>query len=916
MGQPPLGQGRSQRLSIKKDVCASKLRRTGTAAAAVACEVPDYRGNFRVGTAHSTIFVRRTILSRNSRTGESVPKTGATEVARARQLQEALEKAVPPTFYAPGANSTPKRDSCFAASCSISDPNLAPVKSNAPVEFLEQMFQASPDGLSIADLEQRVLWANETFIRMFGYSRLDVVGKRLDDLVVPADRQAESQWIGEALAKGRPIALETRRRKRDGTLLDVSVSCAPLRLDGKLQGFYAGYHDISDRKRVETLSSALYRVAEKSSSAHDLQQFFAAVHGIVDELMYARNFYIALYDPASELLSFPYFVDEQDSAPSSKKLGKGLTDYLIRSGEPLLATPEVLEAMEDRGLVSRNGSKSLDWMGVPLKVGSHTFGALVVQTYSENIRYGERDKEILTFVARQLASAIEIKRNEQALRRSEARYRSLVQSSVYGIYRSSLEGRFLDVNPALIAMLGYGSTEEVLLLDPEKDVFAQSEEHARLVEEFRKTGRLDGAEVRWKRKDGSIITVRLSGRAVSSEDEPADVLEAIAEDVTERRALEDQFRQAQKMEAVGRLAGGVAHDFNNLLMVISGYAEVILNHLALEDPMTDKARAIQQAADRATTLTRQLLAFSRKQLLELKVVDVNAIVADMERLLRPLIGENVELVAKLGLDAGYTRADAGQLEQVLMNLVVNAKDAMPNGGRLTIETTQVTVDENHRGGQMFIRPGKYVSLSVSDTGMGMDKETQSRIFEPFFTTKEKGKGTGLGLSTVYGIVKQSGGYVMVQSEVGRGSTFLIYLPQIEGIAERNAPPVARVAAGGTETILLVEDEDSVRQLVRDTLESKGYLVIEAENGECGLQASAKHSGKIDLVITDVVMPGLGGREMVEKLMKSRPQTKVLYLSGYTEDAILSEGGIESGTSFLQKPFTLQNLSRKVREVLG
>jgi PAS domain S-box-containing protein len=555
-------------------------------------------------------------------------------------------------------------------------------------------------------------------------------------------------------------------------------------------------------------------------------------------------------------------------------------------------------------------------MGVPLKVGHHTFGALVVQTYSKDIRYGERDKEILTFVARQLASAVEIKRNEQALRRSEARYRSLVQSSVYGIYRSSLEGRFLDVNPALIMMLGYSTAEEVLLLDPEKDIFANPDEHTHLIEEFRRTGRLDGIEVKWKRKHGSAITVRVSGRAVSSADEPADVLEAIAEDVTDRRALEDQFRQAQKMEAVGRLAGGVAHDFNNLLMVISGYAEVILSNLDFDHPLREKATAIQQASDRATTLTRQLLAFSRKQLLELKVVDVNAIVADMERLLRPLIGENVELVAKLAPQAGYVRADAGQLEQVLMNLVVNAKDAMPAGGRLTIQTQNLALDEGHRPGQTFIHPGQYVMLSVSDTGTGMDKETQSRIFEPFFTTKEKGKGTGLGLSTVYGIVKQSGGYVIVQSELGHGTSFHIYLPQVEGTSEKHAAPVAGTPAGGTETVLLVEDEESVRQLVRDTLEVKGYKVVEAENGEAGLAAATGHKGKIDLVITDVVMPGVGGREMVERISATRPEAKVLYLSGYTEDAILSEGSIQSGTAFLQKPFTLQNLSKKVREVLG
>jgi len=784
------------------------------------------------------------------------------------------------------------------------------------VQFLEQIFLASPDGLSIADCGNRVLWANETFVQMFGYTAAEVMGHPLDDLVVPSDRLAESHWISDALAKGEKITLETQRKKKNGNLLDVSVSCAPLLIDGKIEGFYAGYHDISDRRRVETLSSALYRVAEKSSSVHDLQQFFAAVHGIVDELMYARNFYIALYDPATELLSFPYFVDEQDPPPPPKKLARGLTEFLLRTGESLLATPDVLQDMENRGEVARNGSRSLDWMGVPLKVGNHTFGALVVQTYSKDIRYGERDKEILTFVARQLASAVEIKRNEQALRRSEARYRSLVQSSVYGIYRSSMEGRFLDVNPALVAMLGYGSAEEVLLLDPEKDIFARSAEHERLIDEFRHSGRLDGVEVKWKRKDGSAITVRISGRAVSSADEPADVLEAIAEDVTERRVLEDQFRQAQKMEAVGRLAGGVAHDFNNLLMVISGYTEVMLAQLDLGHPLHEKARLVQQAADRATTLTRQLLAFSRKQLLELKVVDVNSIVSDMERLLRPLIGETIELIADLAPAAGHTRADAGQLEQVLMNLVVNAKDAMPAGGKLTIQTQNIFVDETQRRGPTFIRPGNYVLLSVTDTGTGMDKETQSRIFEPFFTTKEMGKGTGLGLSTVYGIVKQSGGYVMVQSEEGRGSTFHIYLPRVEEAAENNITPTPRATLGGTETVLLVEDEESVRQLVRETLSSRGYNVVEAENGEAGLAAAEKHTGVIHLVITDVVMPGMSGREMVKQLSHSRQGTKVLYLSGYTEDSIISEGAIESGTAFLQKPFTLQNLSKKVREVLG
>jgi two-component system, cell cycle sensor histidine kinase and response regulator CckA len=852
--------------------------------------------------------------------GERVTPSGRDGLAHARRLKKALESGSAPAFVPPEPSAPPHKNSCPENSCAVTPTPTQRWASNADneirLQFLEQMFQASPDALVIADDHERVLWANPTFVRMFGYEMSEILKQPMQNWAVPLNRLAEMQAADDEGSGRASTPLETQRRRKDGSLLDVSVFSAPLLHDGKIAGYYARYHDISYRKRVEALSSALYRVAEKSSSVHDLQRFFAAVHAIVNELMYARNLYVALYDAATDLITFPYFVDENDPPPGPKKTGRGLTDYLIRTGEPLLATPKVLQAMEDRGEVARNGSRSLDWIGVPLKVGNHTFGALVVQTYSRNIRYGERDKEILTFVARQVASAVEIKRNEQALRRSEARYRSLVQSSVYGIYRSSLEGRFLDVNPAVIAMLGYASAEEVLLLDPEKQVFARPEEHRGLIERFRRTGRLDGLEVSWKRKDGSAIMVRISGRAVSSADEPADVLEAIAEDVTDRRLLEDQLRQSQKMEAVGRLAGGVAHDFNNLLMVISGYTEVILAKLDVDNPLHEKGRAIQQAADRATTLTRQLLAFSRKQLLELKIVDVNTIVLDMERLLRPLIGENIDLVIELSPEAGHTRADAGQLEQVLMNLVVNAKDAMPAGGKLSIQTRNVTEAEGHRRGPTFIRPGNYVLLSVSDTGTGMDKETQSRIFEPFFTTKEMGKGTGLGLSTVYGIVKQSGGYVVVHSEEGSGSTFHIYLPRAEHSLERLAVPAPSATTGGTETILLVEDEESVRQLVRETLSARGYNVVEAVSGEAGLEIAGRHKGTIDLVITDVVMPGMDGREMIKRLSQKRPEAKVLYLSGYTEDSIASEELPESGIAFLQKPFTLQNLLRKIREILG
>ena len=786
-----------------------------------------------------------------------------------------------------------------------------------PVEkaYFEQIIENAPEAVSIVDESHCVLRVNREFTRLFGFTSSEAAGKPLNKLIVPPDRYAETAWISQNVVAGGNLSLETRRQRKDGSLIEVLLSSAPIMLNGKQIGAYASYRDISDQKRAEELNAALYAIAARSQTAEDLQQFYASIHNIVGQMMYARNFYIAIYDPQSQLLSFPYFVDEADLTPDPKRLGRGLTEYLLRTGEPLLATPQVFNDLVERGEVELIGAPSVDWLGVPLKSANNCFGALVVQSYTNNVRFGERDREILKFVSQQLATAIEHKRYEEALRRSEARYRSLILSAVFGIYRCTLSGRFLDVNPALITMLGYGSVEEVLALDVRRQVYVNPQEIDRLTEEFQRTGNLNGVEVQWKHKDGHIIIVRLSGRAASLAEEPEEVLELIAEDITERRQLEEQFRQAQKMEAVGRLAGGVAHDFNNLLMVINGYTEVLLDQLDVSSDMHSKVQAIQQAADRAATLTRQLLAFSRKQVLELKVIDVNSVIADMERLLRPLIGENIELVTRLSSDAGRTRADAGQLEQVIMNLVVNAKDSMPEGGRISIRSMNIAVRQNV-GEHRFIQPGRYAVIAVADTGHGMDRETQSRIFEPFFTTKEKGKGTGLGLSTVYGIVKQSNGYVFAESQIGSGTTFYVYLPRVEDAATELGPvPTQDNEKGGCETVLLVEDEDSVRELVRVTLSSRGYKVLEAEHGEAGLRVAEETNGTIDILVTDVVMPGIGGRELAKRIQSKRPNIKVLYLSGYTEDAISTQGALTPGTAFLQKPFTLQNLAKKVREVL-
>jgi PAS domain S-box-containing protein len=840
--------------------------------------------------------------------GEKVtPATDSTKLLRVRALRESLEPGPSPIV------------------AQVSDPEPDPIAvtancdSEVPLQiekaYFEQIIENAPEAISIVDGNHHILRINGEFARLFGFTAAEVEGRILENLIVPPDRYAETAWIGQSVKGGSNLTLETRRQRKDGSLVEVLLSASPVMLNGEKIGAYASYRDITEQKRAEELNAAMYAIAARSQSAEDLQQFYAAIHNIVGQLMYTRNFYIAIYDPQSQLLSFPYFVDEEDPAPEPKRLGRGLTEYVLRTGESLLATPAVFEELVKRGEVELIGAPSLDWLGIPLKSGANSIGALVVQSYNENVRFGERDREILEFVSQQLATAIEHKRYEEALRRSEARYRSLILSAVFGIYRCTLSGRFLDVNPALIGMLGYGSVEEVLALDARREVYVNPAEIDRLTEEYQRTGSLNGVEVQWKHKDGHIITVRLNGRAASRPDEPEEVLELIAEDITERRQLEEQFRQAQKMEAVGRLAGGVAHDFNNLLMVINGYTEVLLEQLEPASDMHQKVQSIQQAADRAATLTRQLLAFSRKQVLELKVVDVNTAIGDMERLLRPLIGEDIELVTRLSSEAGRTRADAGQLAQVIMNLVVNARDSMPAGGRITIQSSNVTVRQNV-GEHRFIQPGRYSVIAVADTGHGMDKETQSRIFEPFFTTKEKGKGTGLGLSTVYGIVKQSNGYVFAESQIGAGTAFYVYLPCVEDTIEELGPVVTPESEkGGCETVLLVEDEESVRELVRVTLVSRGYKVLEAENGECGLRLAEETKAPIDLLMTDVVMPGMGGRELAKKLVALRPGTSVLFLSGYTEDAIATQGALSPGTAFLQKPFTLQNLAKKVREVL-
>jgi len=522
-------------------------------------------------------------------------------------------------------------------------------------------------------------------------------------------------------------------------------------------------------------------------------------------------------------------------------------------------------------------------------------------------------KRLLPAIERELREA----RGRAALRASEASYAHLVERAPVGIYRSSPAGRFLSVNAALVRILGYDSAADVLRLDMARDVYADPAERQRLLDRDTYTDReYDEVEATWKRKDGRLLSVQLSVRAVRKGAGEVEYYETFVRDVTEQRRLQQQLVQSQKMEAVGRLAGGIAHDFNNLLTVITSYSDLLLQDLGGEDPKREDVEQVRKAAEGAAALTRQLLAFSRQQVLAPRVVSLSVVVQGVEKMLRRVIGEDVDLVTALDPDVGSVKADVGQLEQVLMNLAVNARDAMPAGGKLTIETANVEHDPDSAREREAAPVRRFVMLAVSDTGIGMDEATKARIFEPFFTTKEAGKGTGLGLATVYGIVQQSGGFIWVYSEPGHGTTFKIYLPQVEASAQGRA---ASAAPGdlprGTETVLLVEDAAAVRAVTRQVLERQGYTVLEAANGAAALQTAAGHPGPIHLLLTDVVMPVLSGRQLADQLAKVRPDAKVLYASGYTDDAVVRHGVLEGGISYLQKPFTADSLARKVREVL-
>jgi two-component system cell cycle sensor histidine kinase/response regulator CckA len=747
------------------------------------------------------------------------------------------------------------------------------------VVSLAAIVESSQDAIIGKDLASRITSWNKGAELMYGYSASEAIGKKVS-ILAPAGRSHEIREIIEGLKAGHPIKnFETIRMARNGKLIHVSLTVSPvLDSDGTLVGASTIARDITAQKLAE---EALRRANETSIYASPVPIIAADPDGRV-----------TMWNPAAEAL-FGWSEEEV--------IGKLIPiipkDVLAESADlhSRLLSGETLRGIEVRRQ-KRDGS------------------LVAISLSAAPIRDANRKvKGILGF----LTDVAEQKRSEIALRQAEEKYRTIFENAVEGIYQTTPDGRYISANPPLARMLGFDSPEE--LIETRKDIRTQEYVHPEMRTEFVKIlearGVLQSFEYEVYRKDGKIIWVSENARSVRDSEGRMLYFEGTVEDITHRRELEQQLRQMQKIEAVGRLAGGVAHDFNNILMAISSYAELL--DKKLPDAATRRyAGEIVKATDRGSSLTEGLLTFSRKQVVSPKVLDLNALIAEQIRMLKRLIPENIDVRVSADGNIGRVKADPSQVQQVLMNLIINARDAMPNGGRLVIETGNAELDGADCVLASEAQAGKYVMVAVSDNGCGMTAEIKSQIFEPFFTTKEQGKGTGLGLAIVFGIVKQSGGQIFVHSEPDMGTTFKIYFPFVEAEVQMQEVEERLQPITGAETILLVEDEDGVRDSAAEYLRESGYTVLTAKGGPEALQVAKQYERPIQLLLTDLIMPLMSGRELSERIALLRPEIRVVFMSGYSNNLLSNQQVLDPKHVLLQKPFRLATLGRRIRDVLG
>jgi hypothetical protein len=762
---------------------------------------------------------------------------------------------------------------------------VATARAEGALARMRAVFAAAADGLILADGTGNILEWNPAALRLHGYEPGDDVLRPIADFasafVLSAPGGAPlpvAEWPLPRVLRGEHVSeYELRVRRADtGREWFISYSGTPVRGPvGEIEFAVLTLHDVTARCRAEE--------AVRESEA----RFRLLVDGVRDHALF-------MLDPEGRVATWNAGAERLKGYAADEIVGRHVSAFF--PPEDAGVADRMLAEVRATGRAGSEGWRVR-------KDGSRFWADAVLNAVYD----GDR-----------LVGFAKVTRDLSERRHAEALLTSILDNVLDAVIGIDDRGTVRSFNRAAERIFGYPAGEvvgrNVSLLMPEPD----RSRHDDYLANYLRTGEARiigiGREVVALRKDGRTFPADLAINEFWLDDKR--YFTGVVRDISERRRLEEQFRQAQKMEAVGQLAGGIAHDFNNLLTIISGYADMLIAGAAPTDPGRPLLEEVRAAGERAAGLTRQLLAFSRKQVLEPQVLDLNDVVRQADRMLRRLIGEDVRLAAVLSPGLSPVKADPGQVEQVLMNLAVNARDAMPTGGKLTIETTSADLDEGYAASRPEVLPGRYVLLAVSDTGAGMDAATRARIFEPFFTTKGVGKGTGLGLAMVHGFVKQSGGHIAVYSEPGHGTTFKIYLPAADGPRpsgeSRRGPAEAR---RGSETILLVEDEPAVRGLAAMALRAAGYAVLEAAHGGEAVRTAEAHAGPIHLLVSDVVMPELGGRLLAERLTASRPGMKALFVSGYTDDAVVRHGVLEAEVAFLQKPFTPAALTRKVREVL-
>ena len=794
-------------------------------------------------------------------------------------------------------------------------PNLPAVGLTASSEQLQALLDSSSDLLAILDRSGTIQQVNAGFFRVLGYGGGDLIGRPFDILHHPADlEKVRTNFRYIVSDPGTPWECRCSLRKKDGGWRWFRLTATNRLQENGVGAILVSYCDITALHRMESERQVISDIVRGLNETANLDQLLRQIHEALKKVVRAENFFVALYDSSCGMFEFPFFVDEFDPPPPPQRISRSCMAHVFRTGRAKLIPQREFDRLAETGEVELVGSPSPAWLGVPLKTLSETIGVMVVQHYRNEDAYDQRDLEFLDSVGGHIALAIARRRAEEALRKSESMFRLLFSQTPLPTWVIDPETqRFLLVNDAAVKQYGYSQEEfsqlSVAQIRPEEERKGFEQHAAEWHEEGEHRGH-------WKHrsKDGRIFEVDIVSHKLDYGGR--NVRLVVAQDMSERKLLEDQLRQAQKMEAIGRLAGGVAHDFNNLLMVIKGHTELLLNVLPPGDHVTRKIEQIDRSADRAATLTRQLLAFSRMQVLQPRVMNLNEIVQEMGKLIPRLIGEDIELLLNCEEKLGTIRADASQMEQVIMNLAVNARDAMPEGGRLMIETSNVELDARYGAAHPMVQPGRYVLLAINDTGCGMSAEIQAHVFEPFFTTKEKGKGTGLGLATVYGVVKQSGGFIWVYSEVGKGTSFKIYLPRIDEPVEKTETqqPLGQIPKG-TETILLAEDEQDVREVAREFLESAGYRVLEARDGAEALRMSAAESDAVDVLVTDMVMPGMTGQDVARQLQQRHAGLRVIYMSGYSAQAAGEAAKTKGSAVVLTKPFSRSAILRAVRDVL-